>query len=476
MARATLNLKILLENVHCHDEGDGWGNAEPYLWPIFFKIDGDSYAVEAGSGLIGFPTIESRNGHHGNLNNTDVDAGNDVQVPETLGLWQTTLKPIPINDPFIKSLIGEDLPGIAGVIVVLMEEDNWPDSLADIGYNALVNSVQLAVAKVAAGFQKATHAPTKPEIDAAIQTVKDTASSMVHDAVKGTMSGWQLLWYGTFGNNDDTIGSEVWTFDHDAFAQKAVNEFSRRWSGDESGDGDWDISGSFTGLVPCPADALSKFLGGTNNRMSRGIGGQTGSAQTLSAMRDFRAKDYMSLPGLELWWRALQGGTADVVRIASRKPEVRNSLSRVFTAIPGLLATPDQSVPPEFLHDLTAILEEMSTSSPLLHRTFARRALTLMPELHGLSWNATIKRFAQVRPLGRDRSREEIAPATGRKTGTVAPQAQVADIGGNKVSPHGNFGVSSQSRKSDSFDHSPTLSKTEAKNEIRFQSDPSLDS
>lgn len=35
--------------------------------------------------MIGFPVIESRNGDHGNLGDTDVDAGDDVAVPESLG-------------------------------------------------------------------------------------------------------------------------------------------------------------------------------------------------------------------------------------------------------------------------------------------------------------------------------------------------------------------------------------------------------
>lgn len=407
MARSTLNLKVTLDNVHCHDEGDGPGNAEPYLWPVYFKIDGDSYAVAPGSGFIGFPITETREGHHGNLANTDVDEGDDVTVPDPLGTWQNTLRPIPIYDPTIKSLIGDDLPGIAGVAVVLMEEDGWPDDLANIGYNAFFNAVQLAVARVAAGFQRATHAPTKEEINAAIRTVKDSASGMVHDAVKGTMSGPQLAWFGTFGNNDDTIGSEVWIFDHDDFARQAVIGFSRRWSGDESGDGDWELSGTAVGVVPCPADALVGFL--SNNGLTDSDEGEQRRefGPALAAMRDFRRKDYETIAELEPWLSVLQARTPDIVRIVARERAVRDALHRLVAGLPDVLAAPDQPLPIEHLRDVAEVLEGVSKISPQLHRAFAARALQILPELQGESWNGALKRVARTRPLGRQRPRSD---------------------------------------------------------------------
>jgi hypothetical protein len=36
---------INLNPLDCHDEGDGIGDAEPYLWTIFFKCDGSSLMV-----------------------------------------------------------------------------------------------------------------------------------------------------------------------------------------------------------------------------------------------------------------------------------------------------------------------------------------------------------------------------------------------------------------------------------------------
>ncbi|MDR7098863.1 hypothetical protein J2X04_001210 [Lysobacter niabensis] len=106
MARTPLNLQIQLYNLDCHDEADGWGDAEPYLWPVFFKIDGDGYAV-GSAGLVGFPPIEVKNGAHGNLGDEHVDEGDRVLIPTSLGAWTTQLKPIPAYDPTFRQVLGD---------------------------------------------------------------------------------------------------------------------------------------------------------------------------------------------------------------------------------------------------------------------------------------------------------------------------------------------------------------------------------
>ncbi len=160
MARSKLNLKMQILDIVCHEEADGLGDAGPYLWPVFFKIDGESFAVDA-VGLIGFPTVFFTNGSHGNLGQ-DMDEGDRVMTPQAVGLLPKELIPIPINDLDKQKLSGAvDLPGIAGVVVVLMEEDGWPDDIATAGYNALVDAVHLGVAKAAASFQKILAEPSK---------------------------------------------------------------------------------------------------------------------------------------------------------------------------------------------------------------------------------------------------------------------------------------------------------------------------
>jgi hypothetical protein len=245
MSRPALHTKIALSLIMCHDEADGPGSAEPYLWPVFFKIDGDSFAVE-NVGLIGFPVVHSTSGAHGNLGTTDVGAGDNVSIPESVGTWSTVLKPIPVNDPTLKMVIGDDLPAIAGLVAVLMEQDSWPDNFATVGYSALVNAVQLGVAQAAASFQMAATPPTKEEIDAQIEKVKALASTMVTGAIEAYMSGTQTIWYGFVGNNDDQIGTQAWTMKQDDFQSYNLISITESWSG--GGNGSWTIGGDFINL------------------------------------------------------------------------------------------------------------------------------------------------------------------------------------------------------------------------------------
>ncbi len=385
MARPTLNLSISLDNIHCYDEGDGWGTAEPYLWPVFFKIDGDSYAVDS-VGLIGFPVVDSRNGNHGNLGDTDVDAGDDVPIPTELGLFDGQLKPIPVNDPVFRQLIGDDLPGFCGVAVVLMEQDSWPNSIAVTGYNSLVDSITLGVAKVAAGFQHATQAPTKDEIDAAVQQVKDQASHTISGAIQETMSGWQVLWYGTFGNNDDTIGSEVFTASHDDFATDAFIEIIKRWDNE----GDWQISGMMSGVAPCPADALASIVSGS-------------AAGSLEAMHRYQDEQFKSLPGLQPWWQALTDNLGPTVQVIQRDQAAREGLERLLAAVPTILGEPNRPLEQAHIDDAGTVLDALTRENAAARRAFARRGSTIVAELEGKSWNQAAERIADVPPLGRRR-------------------------------------------------------------------------
>jgi hypothetical protein len=234
-----LKVDVKLDHIFCHDEGDGPGSAEPYLWAVYFKVDGETVVVNtdgpAPPFLQGPPVVVGTPGNHANLGNTDVDEGDTVAIPAIIGEFHTTMTPIPLTTP----LLGvESVGGLLGAIVVLMEEDNTSGSAIAQGHAALDSSVRDRIAEVMGTLSISHQEPTEEEIQ--------TLSDKVADAVKGAIGeGVSVLsWIGGFGNMDDEIGSAVFRFSHSQLEgmNGAPLPFSRRWDNE----GDWELFGSVT--------------------------------------------------------------------------------------------------------------------------------------------------------------------------------------------------------------------------------------
>lgn len=411
MARSTLNLTVALERLHCVDEADGWGNAEPYLWPVFFKIDGDGYSVETGYGLYGgFPVIETRNGAHENLGHLSVDAGDDVEIPQSVGFWQSTLKPIAVNDPWMRDLIGEDIPGIAGVGAVLMEQDDWDAKDVGLGYNMFINAMTSEVNNVGIYMANALVLPTGDEILRQLLHLRISASSRIFDAIVPTLFKLTEIFAFDSWNSDDVIGAGVWTAAHDDLASEMPIDFSERWTEGDGfafyNDGDWEIFGSFLGTPPCAADALSSLF--------RAKGSEPSPAPFLDTMRDFRATRFSAYPGLERWWRALERATPAILRAAHRAPEAHEAAKRLLHALPAAMMEPDKPLAPELARYLETLLTHVSRHGRMDDRALVERVRRLLPELIGCSWNSTLQRLCLVPPVGRGRSRTKAAARRAR--------------------------------------------------------------
>lgn len=143
-------VNIVLDQLICKDEGDGPGNAEPYIWAAFFKIDDDTVAINQyrieGKRTIEKPVqVHFSLGSHNNLSSQainieddGVDAGDIVPIPAVVGSWTTTLKPSLVPDPANNNRF-VDLPGVAGVLYFLLEEDNVTDFASSQGHLAFNN-------------------------------------------------------------------------------------------------------------------------------------------------------------------------------------------------------------------------------------------------------------------------------------------------------------------------------------------------
>ncbi|MBF6596070.1 MAG: hypothetical protein IVW51_16725 [Thermaceae bacterium] len=233
----TLDVKLKLNNLHCYDEGDGIGSAEPYLWTVFFKIDGDTASVNPSLALQGTATVIGTPGNHRDLPNHDVDPGENVPIPAVIGEFNTQLKPIPLQQP-----IGgvREVGGVMGVITVVMEEDNTPGSAVAKGHDKLNAAVRDSLNALIPTLNIGHPEPTDEEIAAMQKKIGDAVTA----AIANNVSVWD--WLKGFGNMDDKIGSEVFRFSHKQLEAQGVSGIGiqKRFKNE----GDWELSGWVTAL------------------------------------------------------------------------------------------------------------------------------------------------------------------------------------------------------------------------------------
>ena len=73
---------VKLSSIYCRDEADGIGDAEPYLWTIFFKIDGETIKHTPNTlTLTGDAVFHFGPGSHGNLGTESVNAATPCRFP-----------------------------------------------------------------------------------------------------------------------------------------------------------------------------------------------------------------------------------------------------------------------------------------------------------------------------------------------------------------------------------------------------------
>jgi len=289
MARDPLNIVFRLLDLKCYNSGEsGLGGdwASPYLWVVYCKIDGETVSLAPSGLLAGTATVITTPGSHGNLGVSKVYKDNVVPIPLSLGGWHTILRPI----PFVG---GSDLPAIAGVFVILMEQDNLSDGEAEAGHQALNQAVQSALDGIIATNQ----IPGPAEID----RIKTDIANKVRDAVVAKVIQIVDLWAAT--DPDDKIGATQFFFDQNELASRQSIDLSARWQNE----GDWELIGNVRVVFPKRRDGdIFRFDG---NRFVQVPGAL---AQVAVARRD------------EVWG---VNSSSDVFRF--------NPLSGRFDAVPG---------------------------------------------------------------------------------------------------------------------------------------------
>lgn len=246
---------VKLSSIHCRDEADGPGNAEPYLWTIFFKIDGETIRHTPGQPVLnGNAVFKFGPGSHENLGTHAVDPGESVRIPAAIGEFHTQLQPIILT----QGSTTIPVPGIVGAVAVLMEEDNVSDSGAEQGHQALNNFVRTEINDFIHGINlldfigvSNPQDKLKELVEAMKKKIQDGAAGVVSKAIEDAQGFWSNLWSGI--NKDDKIGSAVWTFSQQDIVQRRYSiGLNQRWRSE----GDWELFGTITAPNPCQAQLV----------------------------------------------------------------------------------------------------------------------------------------------------------------------------------------------------------------------------
>lgn len=379
MARKVIKVNLELDRIHCHDEGDGWGSAEPYLWTVFFKVDGNTVQVTEALKLSGSPTTHNTPGSHGNLGDTDVDEGDNITIPSAIGEWETYLKPIP--GPASLANLFEDMGGVIGVIAVLMEEDNVSNSGAEAGHQALNNAVRSAIQQIINTRSLSNQDVSEDEL----KGFTDAIQNKVKDAIIDQQNFFENLWSAI--NPDDTIGVKVFIFKHDDLDPAVDKNFSHRWHNE----GDWELFGHITSTPLCPANALSGLF-------SRDVASEASVSGSMDAMRKFRDSDFRAMPGLGRWFDLAERHAGRVVRMALTQPELLTS-ARKMIEWGGMIATqPEAKLSAEHVEHAERLFNALAEHRNHQARVDARRVLSILNVLKGKTHAEAVKLLAEVAP------------------------------------------------------------------------------
>jgi hypothetical protein len=247
-----LYTRVKLTQLRCHDRPDGWTNSEPYLWNIFFKIDGSCITLTKEFRLHGKPVYHFSKGSQGNVLAKNLASGESVQIPEDVGEWKTML--VPIKVPFFEA----DVSGVLGVVSVLMEQNLVSSGGAEAGHEAFNKYVMEALDTVVREFD-----PKKvslDDVDGSIKAYFDKQvtkyTENIADLVSQAVSGSQNIVQNFLSllKKDVVIGYKIWDFSSQAMLDSTGEmPFSHRWDTRKSGD--WELKGKV--YVKTDADEIN---------------------------------------------------------------------------------------------------------------------------------------------------------------------------------------------------------------------------
>jgi hypothetical protein len=419
-----IRVNLELDRIQCYDEGDGLGSAEPYLWTVFFKIDGSTVHVTDSLTLAGTPTIQPTPGSHGNLGNTDVDDGDTIMIPASIGEWDAVMSAIPGPKQGNSKL---EFGGVIGVVAVMMEHDNVTHAGAEAGHQALNEAVRAALQRIIDTRSISNQDVSEEEINQFTASI----GAAVEAAIVNQQNLFENLW--SWLNPDDTIGAKVFMFSQNELNEGTTKTFSHRWKSE----GDWEIFGHVTSVVACPAEGSKALVDSLSGKFAAAKGGQPAAGKQpagaskqpmagkpastmgidISPMRRFRDGEYRNYPGLAKWFALATLHSPRVAYLITQKPELATSLRAMLEWGNAIANNPDTKITDQQLDHADKLLLALALTRSPAARSDARRARTMLTQLRGKTHREALVLLDQVEParhpsiMGKRMSRKSLAEA-----------------------------------------------------------------
>jgi hypothetical protein len=204
-----LNCSIRFDRLECLDYPKG-RKSKPYLWFVFFKVDGSCVRLTDKFRLEGDGIFYHSEGSHGNLGGKEVGTGEHITIPSKVGGCELQL--VPIHVPIFEQKTAATL----GILAVLLEEHNVSDGGAEAGHNKLKNEVAIAVSESLEAFdpREIKFDDIEGSIQEYFQKRMDPYMVSIPKRVEKTIQKEQTLVQNLWSlvSKDQFIGVHVWNF------------------------------------------------------------------------------------------------------------------------------------------------------------------------------------------------------------------------------------------------------------------------
>lgn len=375
-ALSPLTVDFRVRQVICHHQNDrGFGDSEPYLLTLFFKVDGDTVSLTNEFALTGTATFQPTPGTHGNLSDVDVATGDTVLVPPAIGSFTTTLRGIQLPDP-CDALLPGGVSGVIGVICALLEQDGVRDDAAEAGHDAFNEVIIREVNEIVNTLSIDNQEIPEDAKDAIAEQVKDAFKKAVFGAT-GFLGDLSLVVRGLlFAAGDDPLLEALFLFKHSELAEQGTISFALRPNEGETED--WEITGDVSVAESCLANAVGRMA-------------TPSTLPDFRALRAFRNREIVSRPHVGEWLALASRHGATLLRPLRRDAKLRSAAVQALAAAGQATGQRDRPVPAEHLATVRRVIDSALPDAPPAARHDLERLREALPGLEGRTPNEMLR-------------------------------------------------------------------------------------